>query len=58
MDRGGRKATVQEVAKSRTWLNDFTFTFPFQNKYGLVFQTSFFPHQIIPTKLTESDYIY
>ena len=29
MDGGAWYATVHEVAKSRTRLNDFTFTFPF-----------------------------
>ena len=29
MDRGAWKAAVHGVAKSRTWLSDFTFTFPF-----------------------------
>ena len=29
MDGGAWKAAVHGVAKSRTWLSDFTFTFPF-----------------------------
>ena len=29
MDSGALKATVYGVAKSRTWLSDFTFTFHF-----------------------------
>ena len=29
MDRGAWQAAVHEVAKSRTWLSDFTFTFHF-----------------------------
>ena len=29
MDKGAWKAVVHEVAKSRTWLSDFTFTFHF-----------------------------
>ena len=29
MDRGAWSATVHDVAKSRTWLSDFTFTFHF-----------------------------
>ena len=32
MDGGAWQATVHEVAKSQTWLSDFTFTFTFTFK--------------------------